>query len=362
MPRPARILIVDDSRIFRAEMEKALASIEDVTVVGSVYSGEKALEFIRASAPDMVTLDVEMPGMDGLETLKAIQQFNLGRTAGSEVGVLMVSALTKRGADVTVQALRDGAFDFIAKPAGESAAESLEILRRQLRCKIHVFLAGRGATPALRPPPPAGPARQRWAHAPGGPVRAVLIAASTGGPRALQTLLPELCGRINLPMFVVQHMPAGFTRSLAEQLALRVPARVIEAVDGDPVRPGTVYFAPGDHHLVVRQDRGQFVTGLTDLPPENGSRPAADVLFRSAAAVFGGNVVAVVLTGMLNDGTAGLRTLKRAGAYAIAQDEATSVVWGMPGSAVAAGLADEVLPLGGIAAAVESLVVGRRGR
>lgn len=362
MTRPARILIVDDSRIFRAELERALVGVEDVTVVGSVYSGEKAMEFIRATPPDMVTLDVEMPGMDGLETLKAIQQFNLGRTAGSEVGVVMVSAHTRRGADVTVQALRAGAFDFITKPTGDSAEESLGVLRQQLSCKIRLFLARRGAIPALRPVPPPGPTRQRWLHAPGGSVRAVLIAASTGGPRALQTLLPELCARVELPVFVVQHMPAGFTRSLAEQLALKVPARVIEATDGEPVRPGTVYFAPGDQHLVLRQERGQLVTGLNDLPPENGSRPAADVLFRSAAAVLGGNVVAVVLTGMLNDGTAGLGPLKRAGAYTIVQDEATSVVWGMPGSAVAAGLADEVLPLDGIAAAVEALIDGRRAR
>jgi two-component system chemotaxis response regulator CheB len=361
MSRPARVLIVDDSRIFRAALETALAGVEDVAVVGSVYSGEKALEFIRRTPPDFVTLDVEMPGMDGLETLKAIQQFNAGRPPGSEVRVIMVSAFTRRGADVTVRALQIGALDFVTKPSGESCADGGATLRQQLGCKIRLLRA-HPRTPAPAPAPEPATNRQMCMRAAGVPVRAVLIAASTGGPRALQTLLPEVCARLELPVFVVQHMPAGFTRSLAEHLGLKVSARVLEATDGDPVRSGTVYVAPGDRHLVLRADRGHLLTGLNDLPPENGSRPSADVLFRSAAAALGGAAVAVVLTGMLNDGTAGLRPLKRAGAYAIAQDEATSVVWGMPGSVVQAGLADEVLPLDEIAAAIASVVAARRGR
>ena len=209
------------------------------------------------------------------------------------------------------------------------------------------------------PPAKAGrqlaPAPRRSPH----PARAVLIASSTGGPRALDALLPDLCRRIDLPVLIVQHMPPHFTRSLADSLTRRVGVPVVEATDGETPRPGTVYIAPGGRHLLLRAEGGRLLTGLNDQPPENRCRPSADVLFRTAAAALGGEAVAVVLTGMDCDGTAGLRPLKRAGAYVIAQDEATSVVWGMPGSVVRAGLADEVLPLGNIAAAVQALVGGR---
>jgi two-component system chemotaxis response regulator CheB len=375
MADAARVLIVDDSRIFRAALAEALAGEEDLRVVGSVFSGEKALEFIHAAPPDVVTLDVEMPGMNGLETLAAIQRFNAGRPAAGEVGVVMVSAFTRRGADVTVQALEQGAFDFVTKPSGPCADACLESLRKQLSAKIRLFLARRAS--AAGPPEKVEPAaaggepaaanaaaRRRWLHGRGGrPARAVLVAVSTGGPRALAGLLPELCARVEVPVFVVQHMPAAFTRSLADQLGRKVGGgcRVVEAADGEPVRPRTVYVAPGDRHLLLRREGGQLVTGLTAQPCESGICPAADVLFRSAAAALGGDAVAVVLTGMLCDGTAGLGPLKRAGAYAIAQDEATSVVWGMPGSAVRAGLADEVLPLGEIPAAVAALAGGKAG-
>ena len=172
--------------------------------------------------------------------------------------------------------------------------------------------------------------------------------------------MPDLCRRIDLPVLVVQHMPPRFTRSLADSLSGRAGRPVVEAMDGVPVRPGTVYVAPGGKHLLLRADVGVLRAGVNEQPAENHCRPSADVLFRTAAAAVGGEVVAVVLTGMGGDGTEGLRPLKRAGAYVIAQDEATSVVWGMPGSVVRAGLADEVLPLGDIAAAVASLVGGRR--
>jgi two-component system chemotaxis response regulator CheB len=367
MRRATRVLIVDDSRIFRAALEEALAGEEGIEVVGSVYSGEKALEFLQSTPADVVTLDVEMPGLDGLETLAAIQKLNAARTPAEEVGVVMVSAYTRRGADVTVQALQHGAFDFVTKPSGVSADTCLATLRRELACKIRLFVARRGARPpAPAPAPGSAPvARRRWVEArKGKPVRAVLIAVSTGGPRALEVLLPDLCERVEVPVLIVQHMPAGFTRSLAEQLARKVGAgrAVAEAGDGELLRAGTVHLAPGDRHLVLRGEARRVVTGLNEQPPENGCRPAADVLFRSAAAVLGGDTIAVVLTGMHRDGTAGLRALKRAGAYAIAQDEATSVVWGMPGSVVRAGLADEVLPLGDVAAAVQELVRGRGGK
>jgi two-component system chemotaxis response regulator CheB len=360
MAEPARVLIVDDSRIFRAVLEEALAGQDGITVAGSVFSGERALDFIRATPPDLVTLDVMMPGLGGLETLHAIQRFSAARPNDPPVGVIMVSAFTRQGAEVTLQALQAGAFDFVTKPDGPSAEANLLTLRQQLVPRILSFLARRrsGPAPAVPGPPP------RPATPPSRAIRAVVMAASTGGVRALSLLLPELCPAANVPIFLVQHMPRDFTRSLADLLARQTGRAVVEAHDGDAALPGTVYVAPGDRHLLLRAGPGREVrTALNDQPKENGFRPSADVLFRSAASVLGGEVVAIVLTGMTGDrvadGTAGLRPLKRAGGYVIAQDEATSVVWGMPGSVVAAGLADAVLPLGDIAGAVRLLTAGR---
>jgi two-component system chemotaxis response regulator CheB len=358
MPDSARVLIVDDSRIFRAALERSLEGEDGITIVGSVHSGEKALEFIRATPPDVVTLDVEMPGMDGLQTLREIERFDATRPACARIGVIMVSAFTKRGADVTVQALRAGAFDFVTKPSSPDEKTSQAQMRQQLACKIRLYMASRPRSvptaTVLGPAQGVRPPRDR-------PLRAVLIAASTGGPRALETILPDLCRRIDLPILVVQHMPAQFTLSLAENFARICDGGVVEASDGEPILPKTIYIAPGGRHLLLRADAGRLLAGLNEQPPENGCRPSADVLFRSAATVLGGDAAAVVLTGMGADGTAGLRALKRTGGYIIAQDEATSVVWGMPGSVVAAGLADEVVPLEKITAAVTAVVnVGRR--
>jgi two-component system chemotaxis response regulator CheB len=349
----ARVLIVDDSRIFRAALEAALSGEEGIEIVGSVFSGAKALEFIRANPPEMVTLDVEMPGMDGLETLKAIRQFCA--ESGKEIGVIMVSAHTKRGANVTVQALQHGAFDFITKPSGLQTEENLALLRQQLASKICLFMAElrRRETAKRRN------ARQR-ADRPRENrrrmIKAIVVASSTGGPRALGELLPDLSRCADVPILVVQHMPPKFTKSLADSLSRTVAVPVAEAEDGERLEEKRIYLAPGGKHLFLRQDGDELFLGLNEQPPENGCRPSADVLFRSAAAALQGGVLAIVLTGMGRDGTGGLGAIKRAGGYAIVQDESTSVVWGMPGSAVEAGLADEILPLGEIAAAAETLI------
>jgi two-component system chemotaxis response regulator CheB len=358
MGDPTRVLIVDDSRIFRAVLESSLAGFDDVVVTGSVFSGERALQVLRASPPDMVTLDIEMPGLSGLETLLEIQRFNATRPPGSEVGVIMVSAHTRYGADVTIKALSAGAFDFVPKPTGANQDDNLSLLRHQLLPKIRAWAARRrrgGPAPPTVTPPPVR-VRQSTLRR---PVRAILIAASTGGPRALETLLPDLRRRVELPIVIVQHMGAPFTSSLADSLARHIGRRVVEAGDNEPLQSDTVYIAPGGKHLLIRSDTTGLRTGLNEQPPENRVRPSADVLFRSAAAVLGGAAVAVVLTGMDVDGTAGLAPLKRAGAHVIAQDEATSVVWGMPRSAINAGLVDEVLPLDRIAAAVQAAVAVR---
>ena len=361
MTERTRLLIVDDSRIFRSALEEALAGADDIQVVDSVWSGAKALDSIRAHPPDVVTLDVAMPGLDGLETLAAIQQFNSGHPEAPPVGVIMVSAHTQAGAKTTIEALTSGAFDFITKPSESSAEASVASLRQQLLLKVRQFMKHRRPAPFLGEPalrltkplprfalPTAG---RRIAP------QAVLIAVSTGGPRALHTMLPDLCRQVELPVFIVQHFPLGFTHFLAENLQRHCAHRVIEAEDGGLVQPRTVYFGPIGRHLLVRRSAdGHVHTALNEQPPENGFRPSADVLFRSAAAVYGASAVALVLTGMGQDGSAGLGPLKRAGAYVIAQDEATSVVWGMPERAVATGHVDEVLPLDCIPAAVGALI------
>jgi two-component system chemotaxis response regulator CheB len=358
MPEPITVLIVDDSRLFRAALEEALRGQPDIAVVGSVFSGAKALDFIRSSPPQVVTLDVEMPGMDGLATLTQIQALNAARPAAEASGVIMVSAFTRRGADVTVKALEAGAFDFVAKPAGASAEANQATLRDEVLARIRAYArqrlqaaAPRSAVARARGPRAVAAPKERRRAFP----RAVVIGTSTGGPRALATLLPDLCARVTVPILVVQHMPQDFTRSLAESLAQRTGRHVVEAADGQPLASAAVFVAPGGKHLVVRGAASAPVAGLSDAPPENGCRPSADVLFRSAAAVFGREVLALILTGMGRDGTAGLGAVRRAGGYIIAQDEATSVVWGMPGSAVEAGLPDDVLPLSAIAPAVAAV-------
>jgi len=350
------VLVVDDSRLFRTALEEALSHENDISVIGSAFSGDKALEMIRQNRPDVVTLDVEMPGMDGLKTLQEIRKFN---PAGS-IGVIMVSAHTRRGAQVTIDALNNGAFDFIAKPSGGTAEASLAALRQDLITKIRAWATSRRKLPSPAIAPVAAPQRPRTILP--GHVRAIVIGASTGGPRALSTLLPELCKRVEVPILIVQHMPTGFTRPLAESLERLSNRKTIEAAEGLLIEPKTVYVAPAGRHLLFRGTAVQPLTRLTDQPPENGCRPSVDVLFRSAAAIFGSGALAIILTGMGRDGTAGLGAIRRAGGCAIAQDQASSVVWGMPGSAVEAGVIDQVEPLDRIAAAAAQIITRGKAR
>lgn len=351
MPDRVRVLIVDDSRLFRSMLEEALASEPEIEVVGSVYSGQKALDFIRATPPDVVTLDVEMPGMDGNQALLEIQQLGAEDPRCAAIGVLMVSAHTRQGTEISMRALAAGAFDVVAKPSEASPAEAIARLRQEIAPRILAF-ARRAPRPAA--PPPAVPQRRPALPARG--TRCIVIGASTGGPRALCTLLPPLCAATRLPILLTQHMPVGFTASLASTLAREAKARVIEAGDGMTLDSADVFVAPAGRHLVVRGTAEAPRLGLNDQPPENGCRPSVDVLFRAAAATFGGSLLAVILTGMGRDGAAGAGAIRRAGGYVIVQDEATSVVWGMPGSAVEAGVADEVVPLPAMAAAIRAAI------
>ncbi len=366
-----KILIVDDSRIFRSAVEESLTGEKDIEVIGSVWNGIKAIEFIRSNRPDLVTLDVEMPDMGGLETLEAIRKINAADRTLPPVGVIMISSFTRKGADTTIRALESGAFDFIAKPEGKSLSESMESLSRQLLVKIRYFASRRiskksgesgenGAEAKISPmpapaSPPVFPRPFPLKPAPS-KIQSVLIGVSTGGPRALAEILPRICEHLSVPIFIVQHMPPTFTQSLASSLNGRCRYTVIEGEDNMIVREHHAYIAPGGKHMLIRRRGENIVIIVNRQPPEKGCRPSADILFRSAAAVYEENTVGIILTGMGTDGTKGAGALKRAGAYIIAQDEESSVVWGMPGSAQAAGAVDEMLPLGKIPDTVISLV------
>ena len=306
---PLRVLIVDDSRIFRAALQDALEGRADIRVVGSVWSGEKAVEFIRHSPPDLVTLDVNMPGRGGLETLSDIQDFNASRPDRPPVGVLLVSALTERGAAITVEGLQRGAFDFIRKPDGPDEKANAVLLQQQLFEKIDLFAQRRSTAARARPRPQPRPPVAPPIHRPGR-FQAVAIGSSTGGPEALARLLPVLTKQASVPLFIVQHLPPGMTGYFAESLGRKCDYRVVEASDGEAVQPGTAYVAPGGRHMIVRKHEGRIVIALNDQPPENGCRPSVDVFFRSVAAAYPQSVLAIILTGMGCDGAKGLGPLE----------------------------------------------------
>jgi two-component system chemotaxis response regulator CheB len=357
MPEPLSVLIVDDSRVFRTALAQALSEVADARVAGSVWNGVKALEFLRGNPVDLVTLDVEMPEMGGLETLQAIQQLNQERPDARPIEVLLISAYTSRGAAVTIDGLERGAFDFIAKP-DDTVADAGAYLRSELERKTRTLRLRRlrqvheSASTQLTPGKTSSRASARLSR----PIRLIAIGVSTGGPAALARLLPELCRAVSTPIVIAQHMPAGFTAHLAASLARRCGSRVVEASDGQVIEESVLYIAPGNRHLLLRKrEDDRLVSAVNDHPPVNGCRPSVDVLFRSITTACGAEAAGVILTGMGCDGAQGIGAMKRAGAATIAQDEATSVVWGMPRSAIEAGHIDHVLPLEQIASALTKL-------
>lgn len=345
---PIRVMVVDDSVVVRKIVTDVLSADPDIEVVGTAVNGKVALVKLAQLQPDLVTMDIEMPEMNGIEAVRGIRA-GAGGPKHSRVPIVMFSTLTERGASATLDALSAGANDYVTKPANVgSVAQSMESVREQLIPRIKA-LTGRpvSAAPARVVPPPPPPVTPRT-----GPhtLPAVLvIGSSTGGPEALATVLPQLPASLPVPVLLVQHMPPVFTRQFAQRLDRLCALRVVEASDGAPLTPGTVHLAPGDHHLVVRPvgpgGRAGLQTGLNQGPPENFCRPAVDPLFRSAVTAFDGAVLAVVLTGMGSDGRNGAGEIRAAGGTVIVQDQRTSVVWGMPGAISQAGYADEVLPL-----------------
>lgn len=354
---PIKAMVVDDTILYRKITSDALSDFKEIGEVLTAPSGDLALRKMALSPVDLVLCDINMPGLSGVETLVEI------RKKYPKTQVVMMSGISARNAEVTVEALQKGAIDFIKKPSGASMVENMAQLKKDIenvlrlvKIKIGFKESAFNASsqkvgtvvttpkPARVVPPP--------------PVRAsaipksfgvLAIGVSTGGPEALNNLIPKIPANLPVPVVLVQHMPKGFTKSLADSLNRKSPLNVVEATEGEEVKVGTVYIAPGGVHMTVRANGGKVVIGTNDGPPENSCKPAVDVLFRSVSAVYGKDGVAsIILTGMGADGMRGVRVLKKKGCYSITQSEKTCVVYGMPKSVDDAGLSDKSLDINDI--------------
>ncbi|MDI6872184.1 MAG: chemotaxis response regulator protein-glutamate methylesterase [Bacillota bacterium] len=334
MEPPIRVLVVDDSAFFRRLIGEVLTKDPSLRVAGVARDGHDAVEKVKILRPDVVTLDVNMPELNGLEALRQIMR-------ETPTPVVMLSSLTVEGAEETIQALQDGAVDFLCKPALTQVDGAWQ---QEVIAKVKVAARANLGRPGAARVHGAGAAASGRRRA--GGARIVAIGTSTGGPRALQEVIPRLPRDLPVGVLVVQHMPPGFTRTLAQRLDACSSLRVKEAEHGEPIRPGTVYLAPGAYHLRVGL-RGEIALGQD--PPIASLRPSVDALFESVAEVYGAGTVAAVLTGMGNDGTRGAGLIKRAGGWVVAEDQSTCVVYGMPRSVIEEGYADRVVPLGEVA-------------
>ncbi|MCP5195766.1 MAG: chemotaxis response regulator protein-glutamate methylesterase [Gammaproteobacteria bacterium] len=376
MAEKIRIMLIDDSAVIRRLLTDVLTGDPQLEVVGSAQNGQIALEKLPTLNPDLVILDVEMPVMDGLETLTEI------RKRQPRLPVIMFSSITERGAVVTLEALARGANDYITKPANTgNMGKSLQRVRDELIPRIKAFCQyllspAAPALPEARPPaapkltvspepaplpvsPPSSIAvspRRPIAVASRSRVDVVAIGASTGGPNALATLVSRLPAQFPVPILIVQHMPPIFTRLLAERLATQTKLSVAEGVAGEILQPGQIRLAPGGSHMVLERRGTQVRLQLNQDEPEHSCRPAVDVLFRSVAVAYRGNTLAVVLTGMGDDGLKGCEAIRDVGGQILVQDEASSVVWGMPGFVAKAGLADGQVALPKLAGEIVSRV------
>jgi len=341
-----RILIVDDSAVVRRILTKVISDQPDMEVIGTAANGLLGLEFIHRQVPDLVILDVEMPVMDGITALKSIRKVN------SHLPIIIFSSLTQKGALVTIDALTNGASDYQSKPSNMSDLESALVdIRDTLIPKIRALsapnlVASRSSLSKHESKKSVFGPQSISLNKAG--IEAVCIGVSTGGPAALMSMFEEWKLPLPVPIFIVQHMPPKFTDFLAQRLSDVGVMPVEEPYDGQEALPGRVYIAPGGMHMEINRTGNKVYIGLNDGPLENSCRPAVDVLFRSAARVYGKHLLAVVLTGMGSDGLKGAMEIHRLQGRVIAQDQETSVVWGMPGAIVNANLAEKVLPLGEI--------------
>jgi two-component system chemotaxis response regulator CheB len=368
-----RVLIVDDSAVFRKVLQTALDKHPGIRVVGTAANGKEALRLVRTLRPHVMILDVEMPEMNGLETLDELRRQHL------DPGVIMFSSFTSQGAATTLETLAKGAFDFVTKPTGAGTfAKTVARIKEDLVPKIEAYsrsirvaqtektvhtaapTLSRGVTRQATNRTPGPVARsvteaQKPARRIGFAPEVVAIGISTGGPNALNEVIPRFPKTFPLPILLVQHMPPVFTSQLADRLNKRSQLRVVEAKDEMPVEAGTVYVAPGDYHMEVEAGTDQRLIRTNQGPPVNSCRPSVDVLFHSVAEVYGQRAIAVVMTGMGQDGLGGSRELKKKGALVLAQDKDSSVVWGMPRFVVEEGLADRIMSLSDITPTVLEL-------
>ncbi|MBF0549896.1 MAG: chemotaxis response regulator protein-glutamate methylesterase [Deltaproteobacteria bacterium] len=374
MSSELRLLIVDDMAMFRKIISNLAETINGVQVVGTAVNGQDALEKIPKLKPDVITLDVEMPILDGLSTLKILSK------QYPQIKVIMVSTLTHSGAQVTIKALEMGAFDFVAKPAAGTINDNVLAIRTDLISKLNLMVTQKilrstinrvspQPRPAFKPveiskPVGVKPVVNPIARPTALPTmkkKVVAIGVSTGGPNALSKIMPKFPKNMNAGIVIVQHMPPLFTKSLAERLNELSQIEVKEAQDGDEVRPGLALLAMGGRHMeIYRKDandkQGPVLVRTTDAAPENSCRPSVDVLFRSVSKIYGGAVVGVIMTGMGFDGAKELKIMKDNGAYVIAQNEETCTVFGMPKRPIEEGYADAILPLDDIPAQIMKLV------
>jgi len=365
-----RILVVDDTIVYRKAISDVLNELPGVEVVGVAHNGKIAMSKIATLKPDLLTLDIEMPVMNGIEVLAELKE------KYPEVGAIMLSTLTNDGSLMTMKALELGAFDFILKPQSSSQEEGKKIIKQAIAPMIRAFsrskntsvgfdkrsgrLEGKGFQKKRFPSSitqtnrtaGSGVGRQK-SHS-----VIVAIGISTGGPNALAQMLPQLPGDLGVPIIIVQHMPPIFTQYLASSLNAKCALTVKEAQEGEPIKKNTVYIAPGGKQMKLRAEANGInrLIRITNDPPENSCRPSADYLFRSVADFYIGRTTAVIMTGMGSDGTKGLGTLKSKGAFIIAQDEESCVVFGMPKNPIETGLADIVVPLDKIAGEITKSV------
>ena len=355
---PIRILIVDDSVVIRKVLTDALSSDAAFEVVGTASDGRIALTKIALLRPDLVTLDVEMPNLSGLDTIPEIRKLY------PRLPIIMFSNFTARGAATTLDALALGASDYCTKPAASGNIEAtVQHICRELLPKIKSLCGRRPAMEELasrNDAPRHAPAIVNASPRTSPPIEILAIGASTGGPNALAELIPAIPVDFPIPIVIVQHMPPLFTRALAERLDSKSAIPVREGVSGKKLEPGQAWIAPGDFHMTVERRGSDVFLALNQDRPENSCRPAVDVLFRSVASTFGAKTLALVLTGMGSDGVLGAQTVRERGGHVIVQDENTSIVWGMPGQVAAAGFADNIYPIGSIATEVNRQVRASR--
>lgn len=344
--RPTTILIVDDSALYRQSIQNVLRDNGEISIVGTARNGIDALEKIDQLDPDLLTLDVRMPDMDGIEVLNEIRKRKLRAKA------IMVSGFTSEGAQVTTDALLEGAFDFVLKPSGSDAVANRQMLKGALEEKIGAFRQSRHQRRRSMRTTESNVDKSAPAPVAPSACQAVIIGTSTGGPRTLKAVMPKLPVGLTVPIFIVQHMPERYTSSLARRLNEACKIDVVEATDGMEAINGVAYFAPGGRQMKLQKSDNRLVMRVTDDPPENGVRPSVDYMIRSAAEVFDGAALAVIMTGMGRDGLAGCHELKRRGGFVFAQSEEDCIVYGMPKAVIDEGLCDRVLSSGKIAPAI----------